>query len=127
MNIPSDLLYTKEHEWIRIENGLATIGITDWAQEELGDIVYFEFSAVGDDVKQGQAFGTIEAVKAVSDINAPLSGKVEAVNDSLVDAPEIANQDPYGEGWMIKISMSNFDSEKENLLTPEAYKALLGQ
>ncbi|MBU1707743.1 glycine cleavage system protein GcvH [bacterium] len=126
MNIPSDLLYTNDHEWVKVEDGLATIGITDWAQSELGDIVYLELAAVGDSVEQGKPFGTIEAVKAVSDIYAAVSGTVEAVNDALIETPELANQDPYGKGWMLKVRTSNLKSEIDNLLTPEAYEALLG-
>ncbi len=126
MNIPSDLLYTKDHEWVKVEDGLVTIGITDWAQSELGDIVYLELAAVGDNVEQGKPFGTIEAVKAVSDIYAAVSGTVETVNDTLIETPELANQDPYGEGWMLKIRTNNLKTEMDNLLTAEAYEALLG-
>ena len=125
MNIPSDLLYTKDHEWVRIEDGSVTLGITDWAQGELGDVVYLELPAVGDPVEQGKPFGTIEAVKAVSDLLAAVSGTVEALNDALADTPELVNQDPYGKGWMIKIKVSNLETEKVNLLTPEAYEALI--
>ena len=123
---PDDLRYTKDHEWVRIENDLATIGITDYAQSELGDIVYLQLPAPSNRVEQGRAFGTIEAVKAVSDIYAPLSGTVEAVNEALANTPELVNQDPYGKGWMIKIKTSNFETEKQSLLDPEAYKALVG-
>ena len=126
MNIPSDLLYTKDHEWVKVEDGLATIGITDWAQSELGDIVYLELAAVGDSVEQGKPLGTIEAVKAVSDIYAAVSGTVEAVNDALIETPELANQDSYGKGWMLKIKTGDLKSEIDNLLTPEAYEALIG-
>jgi glycine cleavage system H protein len=126
MNIPSDLLYTKDHEWVKVEDGLVTIGITDWAQSELGDIVYLELAAVGDSVEQGKTFGTIEAVKAVSDIYAAVSGTVETVNDALIETPELANQDPYGQGWMLKIRTNNLKTEMDNLLTAEAYEALIG-
>lgn len=126
MNIPSDLLYTKDHEWVRIADDIATIGITDYAQGELGDVVYLELPAVGDEVRQGKAFGTIEAVKAVSDLYSAVSGKIEEVNAALADTPELVNQDPYGKGWMIKIKVSNLEAEKKSLLTPEAYGALIG-
>lgn len=126
MNIPLNLLYTKDHEWVRIENALATVGITDHAQSELGDIVYLQLPAPSNRVEQGRAFGTIEAVKAVSDIYAPLSGTIEAVNETLTNTPELVNQDPYGKGWMIKIKTSNLETEKKNLLDAEAYKALVG-
>jgi len=126
MNIPSNFLYTKDHEWVKIENDLATIGITDYAQSELGDIVYLQLPASSNRVEQGKAFGTIEAVKAVSDMYAPLSGTVEAVNETLANTPELVNQDPYGKGWMIKIKTSNFEAEKQSLLDPEAYKTLVG-
>jgi glycine cleavage system H protein len=110
MNIPSNLLYTKDHEWVRTENALATVGITDYAQSELGDIVYLQLPAPSSRVEQGRAFGTIEAVKAVSDMYAPLSGTVEAVNETLTNTPELVNQDPYGKGWMIKIKTSNLEA-----------------
>ncbi len=126
MNFPSDLLYTKDHEWVKIENGLATVGITDYAQSELGDIVYLQLPAPPGRVEQGRAFGTIEAVKAVSDIYAPLSGTIEAVNEVLASTPELVNQDPYGKGWMVRIKPSILETEKQNLLDPEAYKALVG-
>ena len=124
MNIPAELKYSKDHEWARIEGDIATVGITDYAQNELGDIVYVELPEVGTQVEQGKSFGTVEAVKAVSDLFAPLSGEVVAVNEKLNDSPELVNQDPYGEGWMIKIKMSNPD-EVEQLLSKEDYEALL--
>ncbi len=124
MNIPEDLKYSKDHEWARIEGEVAVVGITDYAQNELGDIVYVELPEVGTQVEQGKAFGTVEAVKAVSDLFAPVSGEVVAVNEKLADSPELVNQDPYGEGWMIKIKMSNPD-EVNNLLNKEDYEALL--
>ncbi len=124
MNIPADLKYSKDHEWARIEGDTAVVGITDYAQNELGDIVYVELPEVGSQVEQGKTFGTIEAVKAVSDLYAPVSGEVVEVNEKLNDSPELVNQDPYGEGWMIKIKMSNPD-EVNNLLSKEDYEALL--
>lgn len=126
MNIPSNLLYTKDHEWARLEGEIATVGITDWAQGELGDIVYVELPHVGDTVNKGGTFGTIEAVKAVSDLYAPFSGEVMAVNETLENAPEQINQSPYEGGWMIKIKMSD-QSEKTTLLSPDEYQAQLGE
>ncbi len=124
MNIPLDLLYTSEHEWVAVDGKIATIGITDYAQGELGDIVFVELPGVGDETKQMESFGTIEAVKAVSELYAPVSGKVVAVNEKLQDSPELINQDPYGEGWMIKIEMSD-ESELNNLLSPKDYEKLI--
>jgi glycine cleavage system H protein len=124
MNIPEELIYTKEHEWARLEDDTATIGITDYAQGELGDIVYVDLPEVGTQVNQGDSFGTIEAVKAVSDLFAPLSGEVVAVNDTLNDAPEKINEDPYQEGWMIKIKMSDV-GEKGELLDSRQYENLI--
>ena len=124
MSIPEELLYTKEHEWTRIDDNVATIGITDYAQGELGDIVYIELPEVGTQVNQGDSFGTIEAVKAVSDLYAPLSGEVVEINESLNDEPEKVNQDPYDKGWMIKIQISD-ESEKEELLGSAQYEDLV--
>ncbi len=124
MEIPEELKYTKDHEWARIEGETAVVGITDYAQSELGDIVYVELPEVGTPVKQGESFGTIEAVKAVSDLFAPLSGEVIEVNTELENSPEVINQDPYGKGWMIKIKISD-PKEIENLLDKAAYEALL--
>ncbi|RMG65973.1 MAG: glycine cleavage system protein GcvH [Calditrichaeota bacterium] len=124
MNLPEELYYTKDHEWARVEGDTATVGITDYAQSELGDIVYVELPEVGTTVKQGESFGTIEAVKAVSDLYAPLSGEVTEVNTNLEDSPELVNQDPYGAGWMIKIKISNPD-EVNNLLSKADYEKLL--
>jgi len=124
MQIPEDLKYTKDHEWARIEGEVATIGITDYAQSELGDIVYLELPEVGDQTTQGESFGTIEAVKAVSDLFAPLSGEVTEVNTALADQPEIINKDPYGEGWIIKIRLSN-PSEEDELLNKSQYEELI--
>ncbi len=124
MQIPEDLKYTKDHEWARIEGDVATVGITDYAQSELGDIVYVELPEVGDQTTQGESFGTIEAVKAVSDLFAPLSGEVTEVNTALADQPEIINKDPYGEGWIIKIKLSN-PSEVDELLSKSQYEELI--
>ncbi len=124
MNIPAELKYTKEHEWVKIEGNLATIGITDYAQGELGDIVFIELPDIKAEVEQGKPFGTIEAVKAVSDMYSPLSGKVAEVNSALDDDPMVINTDPYGEGWFIKIELSN-TSELDNLLDDKAYTELV--
>jgi len=126
MNIPDDLLYTEEHEWVRVEDNEAVVGITDYAQSELGDVVYVELPEVGSRTKQMEPFGTIEAVKAVSDLYAPLSGKVVEVNEALADNPELVNKDPYGEGWMIRIEMED-PSELDNLLDADSYRNLIGQ
>jgi glycine cleavage system H protein len=121
MKFPADLLYTKEHEWVRIEGGVATIGITDYAQSELGDIVFVELPDVNAAATQMQPFGTIEAVKTVSELFAPLSGTIIEVNAKLTDQAELINQDPYGEGWLIKIKLSNRE-EVGNLLSAEDYQ-----
>jgi glycine cleavage system H protein len=121
MELPKELLYTEEHEWVLVEDNMATIGITDYAQGELGDIVFVELPHIGDEVKQMDPFGTIEAVKAVSDLFSPVSGKVVGVNDLLSDQPELINQSPYDEGWMIKVELSN-KSELKSLLSAETYK-----
>lgn len=126
MNIPQDLKYTKDHEWIKIDGDSATIGITDFAQNELGDIVYVDISSVGQDVKQHEVFGTVEAVKTVSDLYMPVSGKVTEFNKSLESAPEKVNSDPYGDGWMVKISISNA-GELSGLLSADQYKELIGK
>lgn len=126
MNIPDDLLYTQEHEWVRVEDGEAVVGITDYAQSELGDVVYVELPEVGTKTKQMEPFGTIEAVKAVSDLYAPVSGKVIEVNEALADQPDLVNKDPYGEGWMIRIQMED-PSELDSLLDAEAYRELIGK
>ncbi len=125
MNIPQDLKYTKDHEWIKIEGTTATIGITDFAQNELGDIVYVDITSVGQDVNQHEVFGTVEAVKTVSDLYMPVSGKVTEFNKSLEGGPEKVNRDPYGEGWMVKVSISNA-AEFNDLLTADQYKELIG-
>lgn len=125
MNIPQDLKYTKDHEWIKIEGNTATIGITDFAQNELGDIVYVDITSVGQDVNQHDVFGTVEAVKTVSDLYMPVSGKVTEFNKSLEGGPEKVNRDPYGEGWMVKVSISNA-AEVNDLLSADQYKELIG-
>ncbi|KUG08206.1 glycine cleavage system protein GcvH [Solirubrum puertoriconensis] len=125
MNLPSTLKYTKEHEWIRVEGDVAYVGITDFAQKELGDIVYVDIDTVDKEVSKDEVFGTVEAVKTVSDLFSPLTGTVLEVNPALGDAPETVNSDPYGDGWMIKISISN-PAEIDELLTAEAYGELVG-
>lgn len=125
MNIPANLKYTKDHEWITIEGDVATVGITDFAQGELGDIVYVEVETLDETMDADEVFGTVEAVKTVSDLFLPLSGEIIEFNDSLESEPEKVNSDPYGEGWMIKIKISNPD-EIENLLDEAGYKALVG-
>lgn len=124
MNIPTDLKYTKEHEWIKIDGNLAAVGITDYAQGELGDIVFVELPSAGDDVKAGESFGTIEAVKAVSEIFSPLSGKVAEANELLEDDPMVINSDPYGDGWMIKIEFAD-SGELESLISSDDYLELI--
>lgn len=125
MNIPADLKYTKDHEWVKIDGSTATIGVTDFAQKELGDIVYVEIETEGEEIAQEEVFGTVEAVKTVSDLLMPISGTIDAINDGLEDSPESVNSDPYGDGWMIKITISN-ESELEGLLSADAYKELIG-
>ena len=124
MNIPSNLKYTKDHEWILIEGDTATIGITDFAQKELGDIVYVEVETVGETLDKEEIFGTVEAVKTVSDLYLPLSGEITAFNESLESEPEKVNADPYGEGWMIKVKIQD-KKELDSLLSDEAYKTLI--
>ena len=124
MNIPDDLHYTKDHEWVRLEGDTATVGITDFAQGELGDIIFVEFPSVGDAFNQGDPFGTVEAVKTVADLFIPLSGEIIAVNTDLEEAPEKVNNDPYGEGWMVKVKLSN-PGEGDELLDAAAYKDLI--
>ena len=126
MNIPEGLKYTKDHEWIKIEGNKATIGITDFAQGELGDIVYVDISTVGQEVEEHTVFGTVEAVKTVSDLFMPISGKVLEVNKALDASPEKVNGDPYGEGWMIKMEMKN-PADAGKLLTATQYKELIGK
>lgn len=124
MNIPENLKYTKDHEWVRVEGEEAYVGITDYAQGELGDIVFLEIETEGEELAKEEVFGTIEAVKTVSDMFMPVGGEVLEVNDKLEESPEIVNKDPYGEGWLIKIKMTN-PSELDELLDAAAYKNLL--
>jgi glycine cleavage system H protein len=125
MNLPENLKYTKDHEWVSIEGDIATIGITDFAQSELGDVVFVELETEGDTLEAEATFGTIEAVKTVSDLYMPISGEVIEVNSGLEDSPESANTDPYGSGWMIKVKMSD-PSEADGLLDVSAYRDLVG-
>lgn len=125
MNLPSELKYTKDHEWIRIDGDIATVGITDFAQGELGDIVYVEVETLDETLEQEEVFGTVEAVKTVSDLFLPLSGEIIEFNEALEDEPEKVNSDPYGEGWMVKIKISD-TSQIDGLLSDEDYKALIG-
>lgn len=124
MNVPAELKYTKEHEWIRVEGGEAVIGITDYAQSQLGDIVFVECETVGDELEAGDTFGTIEAVKTVSDLYLPVGGEVLEFNSALEDEPELVNKDPYGAGWIVKIKM-NDSAEVEALLDAAAYQAII--
>ena len=124
MNIPEGRLYTKDHEWVKIEGTTATVGITDFAQSELGDIVYVDISTVGQDVAEHEIFGTVEAVKTVSDLYMPIPGKVVEVNPALDKTPQKVNDDPYGDGWMIKVEISGDGS---GLLSPAQYKELIGK
>lgn len=126
MNFPDNLKYTKDHEWVRVEGNTATIGITDFAQGELGDIVYVEIETVGEVVDREEVFGTVEAVKTVSDLFMPVSGKITEKNSAIDATPDSVNKDPYGAGWMIKVEMSN-PSEVNELMDAAAYKALIGQ
>lgn len=125
MNIPSELKYTKDHEWIKIEGDVATVGITEFAQGELGDIVYVEVETVDETLEREEVFGTVEAVKTVSDLFSPLSGEIIEFNESLEDEPENVNTDPYGEGWMVKIKITQPEQVKD-LIDAEAYKELIG-
>jgi glycine cleavage system H protein len=124
MNIPADLKYTKEHEWIKIEGDIATVGITDFAQGELGDIVFIDVDTIDQEVAKDEVFGSVEAVKTVSDLFMPLSGTVQEMNESLEDAPEKVNSDAYGEGWMVKIKISDA-SQVADLMDAAAYEALI--
>ncbi len=125
MNIPTELKYTKDHEWIKIDGDIATVGITNFAQSELGDIVYVDVDTLDDTIEQDEVFGSVEAVKTVSDLFMPLSGEVIEFNESLEDTPESVNTDPYESGWMIKIKLSD-PSQIDNLLDADAYKAIIG-
>jgi len=124
MNIPEGLKYTKDHEWIKIEDNIATIGITDFAQGELGDIVYVEIETAGEELNKGELFGTVEAVKTVSDLFMPISGKITEINKKIDGEPELVNSDSYGDGWMIKIEMSD-ESESNELLSSSEYEELI--
>ncbi|MFQ6103743.1 MAG: glycine cleavage system protein GcvH [Candidatus Glassbacteria bacterium] len=124
MDVPENLYYTKEHEWVGINASVATVGITDYAQGELGDIVFVELPEVGTDVKQMEAFGTIEAVKTVADLYSPMSGEIIEVNSIIEERPEVMNKDPYGEGWIIKVRVADTD-ELNELLSAEEYKKLI--
>jgi glycine cleavage system H protein len=126
MNIPEGLKYTKDHEWIKVEGNTATVGITDFAQGELGDIVYVDISSVGKQIAQHEVFGTVEAVKTVSDLYMPISGKVLEFNKGLDAAPEKVNSDPYGDGWMVKVEIKNA-AEVSGLLSAAQYKELIGK
>ena len=125
MNIPANLKYTKDHEWISIEGDIATVGITDFAQKELGDIVYVEVETLDQSLEKDEVFGTVEAVKTVSDLFLPVAGEIIAFNDALESNPESVNSDPYGAGWMIKVKIANM-AEVDGLLSSESYKELIG-
>lgn len=125
MSTPSELKYTKDHEWIKIEGNVATVGITDFAQGELGDIVFVDVESVDEELNAGEVFGSVEAVKTVSDLYLPVSGKVIEFNDALEDEPELVNNDPYGKGWIIKLEVSE-DIDTSELLTSEQYQELIG-
>ncbi len=125
MNIPANLKYTKDHEWISLDGDIATVGITEFAQKELGDIVYVEVETLDQTLEQDEVFGTVEAVKTVSDLFLPLAGEIVEFNDALESAPETVNADPYGKGWMIKVKVSNA-ADYDNLLSSDAYKELIG-
>ncbi len=125
MDIPNELKYTKDHEWVRLEGDVATVGVTDFAQGELGDVVYVEVETLGETLDVEEVFGTIEAVKTVSDLFMPLAGEVLEVNENIEDEPEIVNEDAYGKGWMIKIKVSDV-SKFDSLLSAEEYKVLVG-
>ncbi len=125
MNLPENLKYTKDHEWIKIEDGIATVGITEFAQGELGDIVYVDVESVDETIDQNEVFGSVEAVKTVSDLFMPLSGEVIAFNEDLEDTPEKVNSDPYGDGWIIKIKISD-NSQIDDLIDAAAYKEVIG-
>ena len=125
MEIKPELKYTKDHEWVRVDENQATVGITDYAQGELGDIVYVEIEALGEELQKEEIFGSVEAVKTVSDLFLPISGTITEMNDGLEDNPELINEDPYGKGWIIKMKIQNLD-ELEELLDSESYKELIG-
>jgi glycine cleavage system H protein len=124
MNIPNNLKFTEDHEWIRVEGDEAYVGITDFAQGELGDVVFIEIETIGETLEKGETFGTVEAVKTVSDLFMPVSGEVLSVNEKLADSPELVNKDPYGDGWMVKIKITHAQ-ELNELLSPEGYKEMI--
>ena len=124
MNVPEILRYSSDHEWVSVDGGIARIGITDYAQDALGDVVYVDLPALGTEVEAGASFGEVESTKSVSELYAPLSGTISAVNDELVDAPERLNEDPYGDGWIIAITMSDA-TQLDSLLSADAYRALI--
>lgn len=124
MEFPEDLKYTREHEWVSIDGSVATIGITDHAQEQLGDVVFVELPSVGDRVEKADAFGVVESTKAVSDVYAPVSGEVTEVNDDLPDNPELLNEDPYGDGWMVKITLGD-KADLDDLMTADEYRKFI--
>jgi glycine cleavage system H protein len=126
MNFPKDRNYTKDHEWARLEGDVAVVGITDYAQDKLGSIVFVELPSPGKSIKKGQTVVTVDSVKAVAEVYSPLSGEVKEANDPLKDTPEVINQDPYGQGWMVKIQIST-PAELDGLLTPEAYEAFVAE
>jgi glycine cleavage system H protein len=125
MNVPKELLYTNDHEWIKFDSNIVTIGITDFAQGELGDIIFVELPDVGQEIEKDEAFGTIEAVKTVSDLVSPVTGKVVEINDEIEDSPEFVNEDCYGKGWFVKIELNDM-SEKDGLLSAEGYQSIIG-
>ena len=125
MNVPDELKYTKDHEWVRVEGESIVVGVTDFAQKELGDIVYVDVDTEGDTIEKEEVFGYVEAVKTVSDLMMPVSGEIVAFNEALEDEPELVNTDPYGDGWMIKVLVSDF-TELDSLLTANQYKELVG-
>lgn len=124
MNIPAKLKYTQDHEWIRVEGDIAVVGVTDYAQGELGDVVFVEIETEGEELDKGETFGTVEAVKTVSDLFMPVGGEVSEVNEALEDEPELVNKDPYGDGWMVKIKIGD-KSELEDLLSADDYKKMI--
>lgn len=126
MNVPSNLKYTKDHEWIKVDGDVATVGVTDFAQSQLGDIVFIEIETVGETLAKEEVFGTIEAVKTVSDMFMPVGGEVLEVNPKISEQPDVVNKDPYGDGWMIKVKLSN-PAEVNELLSPDQYKATINE
>lgn len=125
MSVPANLKYTKDHEWLRMEGEFAYVGVTDYAQSELGEIIFVEVETVGELLKEGEVFGTVEAVKTVSELFLPVDGEILEMNEELADKPELVNEDPYGKGWMVKMSISDI-SQLDTLLSAEAYESLLG-